>query len=829
MSSAADVLKSLARPINTLGSENKVVRRKALEQIRKETVAKSPPLEKDELQTISVEVHRNVLSCLSDESEKCREIALDVMKDFLVMVPNPLVLLPASMPVFVDRLGQQELTEESEEIRLTLVQTLSVVIDLTREGVVQFLYDFIKILQQTIKDAFAEVKKESCKCASLLAKTIPAYFHQHSENLINPLLTQISHQHSKVRVAVISCLGDVIRYGNNKSVEDVISHFAQRVFDPIPAVRLALTNVMGDWLLNLPDRYSFWHRMIPLLLSAVDDPQNEVASAAIDFWWKVGSQFEEENEQDLKDKLDFSIEMPAWYPEGVERPCIGCRVLIYRNFGKFIHGIQNDIADWGVETRVKTASLLYQCILNVEDSVTQFLAKVFVALQKGSLDDDKQVLKYVQCSSELIGYFVNPESWCEILLPIIKSAQSNAGLFILGNIVKGSQPDILKHYLGDVFAAIASDDVCRCYQQSKYLQSLQSCVIEICKNQVTDIFPYKQQLFDVSLASMALAIDSQTAKNGQQCLQTIASSLQVDVANLYTDCMSTLLVRLGDKSKLMSSSSCEFLIFETLVLSAGASVGVAVPEVMQMFKLYLDPEKDPELRLKFLTVLCKLVLSAGKTLNSQGGLSAHALSLVKDVLIPNLVWKAGRTNAATRTSCVTALWAILEGDFITKADLTGIANEMIPCLTSMLDEDNTTSRIIATKSLGKLISTSGLGPDELHKIIPELIKRLDDRENSVRLKVTETMLALIEALPNPYDSGLYKAHCESLFEGLLVHLDDPEHEIQEAVFKVLQSSMRLNPKALNEAVSAVKHKHRTPTYCSSLQDQITQLSVSGDH
>ncbi|XP_063717180.1 dynein axonemal assembly factor 5-like [Symsagittifera roscoffensis] len=828
MSSASEVLKSLARPLNTLGAENKVQRRKALEHIRAETIARNIPLEKDQLQAIGLELHRKVLVCLSDESEKCRELSLDILKDLIVMCPNPLVLLPAFMPMFVDRLGQVELVEESEEIRLSLVQTLCVIIDLAQQGVAQFLNDYIKVLQQTIKDGFAEVKKESCKCASKLAKTIPAYFHQHSENLINPLLTQISHQHSKVRVAVIACLGDVIRFGNNKSVEDVISHFAQRIFDPIPAVRLALTNVMGDWMLNLPDRYSFWHRMIPLLLSAVDDSHIEVANAAVDFWRRAGRQFEEENEQELKDKLDFSVESPAWYPEGVERPCIGCRVLIYRNFGKFIHGIQNDIGDWGVETRIKTASLLYQCLLNVEDSVTQFLAKVFSALQKGALDEDKQVKKYIAACAEMIGYFVNPESWCKILLPVVKAGQNHAGLIILANIIRGSQPDILKHYLEDVVSTCASDDVCRCYQQSSYLLGLQSFVAELCRNQVADVEVYKQELFDIVITSMALSIDAETRKHGYHCLEILSQCLMCEVADLYSQCTSKLLERLSDKNKLMSSSSSEFLLFEGLVLSAGASVGVALPEVMHMFKLYLEPDKEPELRLKFLTVLCKLVLTAGETLNSQGQLSLHSMSLAKDVLMPNLIWKAGRTNEATRTSTITALWAILEGEFISKHDLRVIAEEMVPCLTSMLDEDSTTARIIATKALGRLISTTSLDPDELHKVIPDLIKRLDDRENSVRLKVTETLIELSNALPNPYNSGLYRAHCENMYEGLLIHLDDPDLEIQDAVFEVLKASLRLCPDSLRDSINSVKHRHRTPTYCNSLLEEIDQRAIVGD-
>lgn len=62
------------------------------------------------------------------------------------------------------------------------------------------------------------------------------HFHMQSESLIGPLMQSISHQHWKVRVAVIEATGTVIQFGNGKSVDDVLPHFAQRLFDDVPQV-----------------------------------------------------------------------------------------------------------------------------------------------------------------------------------------------------------------------------------------------------------------------------------------------------------------------------------------------------------------------------------------------------------------------------------------------------------------------------------------------------------------------------------------------------------------------------------------------------------------
>lgn len=44
-----------------------------------------------------------------------------------------------------------------------------------------------------------------------------------------------------------------------------------------PQVRQAVMRVVGGWLLSLRDRYSFFHKLIPLLLSGFHDEIPEIA------------------------------------------------------------------------------------------------------------------------------------------------------------------------------------------------------------------------------------------------------------------------------------------------------------------------------------------------------------------------------------------------------------------------------------------------------------------------------------------------------------------------------------------------------------------------
>lgn len=136
-----------------------------------------------------------------------------------------------------------------------------------------------------------------------------------AESLVKPLMQTITHQHSRVRESVIEATGVVIQHGSGKNVDDVLSHLAQRLFDDSPKVqfvfyicllllqpisilkikrvwvkvdfiysiylyqlqvRKMVTAVVGDWLLHMRDRYSYFAKLIPLLLSSINDEIPEI-------------------------------------------------------------------------------------------------------------------------------------------------------------------------------------------------------------------------------------------------------------------------------------------------------------------------------------------------------------------------------------------------------------------------------------------------------------------------------------------------------------------------------------------------------------------------
>lgn len=67
---------------------------------------------------------------------------------------------------------------------------------------------------------------------------------------------------------------------------------------------------------HLPDRYGWWHKLLPLILTGLHDELEEIRVKAASLWDAAGRLYMEENENDkkLKDKMDFLTEDPEHYP-----------------------------------------------------------------------------------------------------------------------------------------------------------------------------------------------------------------------------------------------------------------------------------------------------------------------------------------------------------------------------------------------------------------------------------------------------------------------------------------------------------------------------------
>ncbi|XP_030157438.1 dynein assembly factor 5, axonemal isoform X2 [Lynx canadensis] len=623
---AAELSRALSRLLPGLEADSKLSRRRALEALQRAIEAAWPEEPAAESAAAAAGFQGpwarlllpRLLRCLADPAEGCRALAAHLLGLGLRRAARPRDALPRLLPALVARLAGPESErgrppETCEELRLALVQLLGLAVRLGGAALAPHLDDAVRVLRCTLLDPFAAVRRESCQCAASLARATPDHFHMQSESLIGPLMQSISHQHWKVRVAVIEATGSVIQFGSGKSVDDVLPHFAQRLFDDVPQVRQAVTCVVGGWLLDLRDRYSFFHKLIPLLLSNLEDDIPEIALAAASLWEKVGLQWQRENEDDLKDKLDFASPPPAHHPSPDNRPGLGCRELVFRNLSKILPAICHDVTDWVAGTRVKAAQLLAVLLLHAEDHVTQHLEVVLRTLHRACADDDRAVVRSCTRSAELVGAFVSPEVFLKLVLPALKKSPSPSGLLILASIVRGCPREALRPHLTLIATELARPHIC------------------------------------------------QGSENVQETMDALAAAQDIDGhQDLYREHAGPLVEWLAASHHDWTVHSAELLQFVVVVNHAGPALGEVLPHLVPVLRSCLQPARDPQMRLRLFSSLSRVLLSATQTVDSQGHFHHYLDTVTKDILVPNLQWHAGKTAAAIRTAAVSCLWALIK-------------------------------------------------------------------------------------------------------------------------------------------------------------------------
>lgn len=99
---------------------------------------------------------------------------------------------------------------------------------------------------------------------------------------------------------------------------------------------------------------------------------------------------------------------------------------------------------------------------------------------------------------------------------------------------------------------------------------------------------------------------------------------------------------------------------------SGPVVGEILDDVMPILTANFHPDKDPEVRLKFFSLLSHLMMNCKDTVDSGEKFADFAEIVVRDMILPNCVWKAGRVASAIRTTAVSCAWALLQSGVLTK-------------------------------------------------------------------------------------------------------------------------------------------------------------------
>lgn len=827
----------LHRHLTKLDDPNKVERRRHLDHIK--SIIDSNDDKVLLAQLWKEKLCLPLLKLLKDPSERVRETSAQIILVLLGHSANDTLNSSYVLAALKSRLAapdDQVCVESSEEVRVLLLKILQQVMG--KNDVVEakaHLTDTVDILKTCIVDPFADARVLACQIVLVLAETLPKDFHLNASSLLPPLVKAMGHQQKKVRIASIKGIGCVIKHCGFEEFKMVASHLAQRLFDPMSQVRLAVSVVAADLLLNWRCAAASCTLLVPLLLTTLEDdecPENK--REASELWSKVGlAWIEDEATRDdrMKEQMDFlgGQDKPSHYPADVDRPHYGCRQFVTRILTKLLPALSNDLRDWLEETRVKASQLTFVLMCHLEDTAvcTQHADEFLSIMYQGVKDNEAKVGRNMCRTAFVYGHFVPPKTWCPLVSQRLLSQPSDTDLMITGHIINGSDPELLKYCLEDLVLVLQDDSICLTMNDS-FLEDLLECVsamLRVCGKQCEHI---QSHLFKVGITVEALAQSDELKTTAKAFLDTLASTNEMSTGDLFKHEMGTQLKSMRSECSNWGASSYRIQVFSTLLSHGGSVVGYYPDLIVNIFSGVLTAKEiEPELQLKMYMVLSRQLYDTQNTLDSQKQFQQFALRVVRDLVMPALTWHAGRKAEAVRIAATSSLWSVFESKCLTTEDIVDkLAATLIPSMNRLLEDDSVKIRLFICRAYQRIFEQCGraLPPDYLVKICSELMKRLDDVNDEVRLACLSSVAAVTSCLPEE-GSREMQNHLQGVFATLLLHMDDSSEQIRNAALETLMKTGKKCPKLLMEMTKKAADKHSHREQCAQLIEHLKALKV----
>lgn len=513
----------VARCVAAMKDTSGTTRRRALQDI-KDNILGNPQLRQAWLaERLESDLGKALLRRFEDPMEASRELAVCLLRQLLEAAPEAaMALLPYAFPVLAERLqyaANKAPVEPCEEVRLGLAQLLHTLIGLADRAVAAYAGEAIAMVGQLAADPYHEVQAACCAVVVRLNELLGLRLQPVSKQLVATLLPLATAKRHRVRVAALQALRVTMHQGAHEMVlemvgwrdpnvipiaafygDDLKVNFAGKLAtDPNPQVRLEWLRTVGDWMTRLRERMDHEARLLPFVLSALNDEAPEIQAEAVDLLERLGVQYEKDHEKDLKDMLAYlPVEAHGigWQADSGAvshaygalaagqdatvhggravlvlpgplraRPRLGARRLVQTGFGRVVTAMCDELVGWLEEPRRRTAALLRTQLLLVEEMAGQHLHSLLPALCKAVTDPE--VCGAVRDCAAILGCFVDPPLALALVGPRVADGgadlgQRAAALTILAGIVRGAGPRrVLDAHLGEVLDLLESVGVAK--------------------------------------------------------------------------------------------------------------------------------------------------------------------------------------------------------------------------------------------------------------------------------------------------------------------------------------------------------------------------------
>uniref|UniRef100_A0A4Y0BL63 Dynein assembly factor 5, axonemal n=1 Tax=Anopheles funestus TaxID=62324 RepID=A0A4Y0BL63_ANOFN len=761
------------------------------------------------------ETYLHILRCYSDRFESVRTLAVSVMDVLLSKLPTNDYYLDCMVPVLAKRIGQAETIEDSEELRLVLLEQVETLVvkysdpDGSHGDPLLKVFDsVVDILVKTLRDPYPAAQKKSCEIVMALAVATPS-LHYRAEVLVAPAKTILAHRHSANRIAAIETLGVLSLHilSNGDCVSEIIMAISPLLMDDVPFVRRACGRVGCLMMEKLRDRYSFFHRILPLVLNCLCDETVEVREDIESGWKKAGELYYHENETELS-KVALIEKLPVGYPvERYVRPTIACRAIVQRSL-RVVNLVLHEMEEWKENIRLHATKLLKQIVLHAERDFSTLFIEVNPVLAKACMDAERSIVLEALSVCELMGILLEYETWSQHVLNTFRKYPTIGQLRCMRTLFASCVQNEAKCNDVRKFAALLLDpDVCHNHQDAAYQRELlEFCSILASIGQTRDKLTagieeitvtesddgehqtLERTLYTVALKVVAFCQDVDERASVRDFGMEVLRQLDSNVERLHQHHLASVLGSIGHLDSENSDASTSILLLCGIVSVCGfqETYFTVLQETLHKALKHAAPEG----KVKIFSAISMAMLT-WETHNRQPNEEQIAmLTTFTDTLIaPHLVWSAGRSAESIRAMATACFASMAQG--VHSDVYMSVLPNYLNVLAGLIDDNCISTRAYTLKALVRL---EALDFESLKLIAFPIMSRLDDPSGEVRelaavcLGRLKLIMASSEAISSEQQSILerWQDILRQILSVMFLHLENPEIKLRSAIFDSLK-------------------------------------------
>ncbi|KAK9808847.1 hypothetical protein WJX72_004932 [[Myrmecia] bisecta] len=797
-SERARYLATLQRNINGLSDADRVVRRQAAESLHRKLLVGGPDMPAASAEQIQEIVGGPLLTpllrLLSDPAERCREIAVSLFSAAVSRSPD--------------------------------------------------VAQIAALLCCALEDPYHEIKKlASTGVQQVAASGLGPALQPHLPALIAALLANFGHPHSRVRLASMQALDALVLQGVPTQLmsEMIAPSIRTLADDKTAAVREACFRACAGWLAVggrvKPGGGALYSEcaadLLPSLLLGLTDASKPLVQACVGLVQHVGSVASQGEQPEDETSLSAAAQATPYAADGESvmpasqqftipfqrRPSCGCRALVAGLLPRLLPPALRDLREWTPGLRLGAARLLRMLVLLGEQTITTHLPQLMPALMSAVGDAEVEVAAQAVRGGHLLGALLPPPHWLALALEPLQAPRAASGHYANGLLLLASllyAAGCVQHAMTAeatimVAEALAQPELRACSHPAVQ-QQMVAVISNLIRLAGAASAGAAQQLWHVLLQLQAGEQVAQQAAAAAEHLATACGlATSQDLAHAYAD---QILAAMAEGSTEWKASSPDCTALRALLRACAAPTlqHLWLQVVAVLAPCLQSSDRDPALQLQLLRLVDELEEDESKAAALQG---QPAVTLLTQLLVPTLVWRAGKSAAAVRFAAITAVATLLRRRLVSGEQLQLLANRegqlLAVILQSMEEEYYADTRLMACHAMLHLVTLLGaeMTDEQRRAIYPELLKRLDDSSNTVRIAVCEALAAFVFTLRSGYDD----ANTGYLLNGLLIHMDDVDPELQEAVCQVAAAMAQVKPELVAACVCQARPRHRTPAYC----------------